>query len=195
MSNLLTSPPTMHQTPFRIRTFVGIDRSGQDQPAYAQRVLLEQSWCRDIYHAKYRHVCVDEAPDLNKSQYEFIRAFCGSRISSVFFVGDPNQMIYGFNGSSQDFLCKHFQSDFSLIKLTLPENFRCSRSVIRIADRLKPGSQTESEFAIEGKSEIKQLADETPATSRKTSGWLTVDALNCQRRPTFPRSFSLMDNC
>ncbi|MEX6281311.1 UvrD-helicase domain-containing protein [Providencia hangzhouensis] len=56
---------------------------------------------------------MDEAQDLNQAQYEFIKALCGDVIKSVLMVGDPNQMIYGFNGSSKDYLCTHFVDDFS----------------------------------------------------------------------------------
>jgi DNA helicase-2/ATP-dependent DNA helicase PcrA len=39
-----------------------------------------------IYRAKYKHICVDEAQDLNKIQYEFIKAFCGDTLKSVLWL-------------------------------------------------------------------------------------------------------------
>lgn len=127
---------------------------------YAYRILLEQPWCGQIYRAKYKHVCVDEAQDLNRAQYEFIKALCGDNIKSVMMVGDPHQMIYGFNGSSYDFLCKRFVEDFSPAKLELKENYRSSKAVIKLANKLKPSSQVESIFACNGKSQIEELQDE-----------------------------------
>lgn len=127
---------------------------------YAQRILLEQPWCGNIYRAKYKHVCVDEAQDLNKAQYEFIRALCGDQIQSIMMVGDPNQMIYGFNGSSHDYLCKQFVEHFDAKKFELKENYRSSKSVIQLANKLKPGSQVEVEFACKGKIQIEELKDE-----------------------------------
>ncbi|MDO8294453.1 MAG: ATP-dependent helicase [Gallionella sp.] len=127
---------------------------------YAYRILLEQPWCGQIYRAKYKHVCVDEAQDLNRAQYEFIKALCGDNIKSVMMVGDPHQMIYGFNGSSYDFLCQRFVEDFSPTKLELKENYRSSKAVIRLANKLKPSSQVESDFARDGKSQIEELQDE-----------------------------------
>jgi DNA helicase-2/ATP-dependent DNA helicase PcrA len=127
---------------------------------YAHRILLEQPWCGDIYRAKYKHICVDEAQDLNKAEYEFIKALCGDKIESVMMVGDPNQMIYGFNGSSYDYLCQQFVKDFNPSKFELKENYRSSKAVIHLANKLKPDSQVESEFVRDGKSQIEEQQDE-----------------------------------
>ncbi|MBU0699875.1 ATP-dependent helicase [bacterium] len=127
---------------------------------YAHRILLEQQWCGEIYRAKYKHVCVDEAQDLNRAQYGFIKALCGDKIKSVMMVGDPNQMIYGFNGSSHDYLCQQFVKDFNPDKFELKKNYRSSKAVIHLANKLKPGSQVESDFAFNGRSHIKALQDE-----------------------------------
>jgi len=117
---------------------------------YAHRILLTQPWTAEIYRAKYSHICVDEAQDLNRIQYEFIRALAGSEARNVMMVGDPGQMIYGFNGSSSAFFCEHFLRDFSPSSFRLTENYRSSRAVVRAANSLRPGAQQESEFALEG---------------------------------------------
>lgn len=132
----------------------------EDILVYAYRILIEQPWCGQIYRAKYRHICVDEAQDLNKAQYEFVKALCGDEIQSLMMVGDPDQMIYGFNGSSADYLCHQFPKDFSVSSFCLRENYRSSKAVIRLANKLKPGSQVESDFVLAGKSEIYPAADE-----------------------------------
>lgn len=127
---------------------------------YAHRILLEQPWCGNIYRSKYKHVCVDEAQDLNKAQYEFVKALCADQIKSVMMVGDPNQMIYGFNGSSHDYLCQQFLLDFNPSKYKLNENYRSSKAVISLANKIKPMSQIESDFALDGESQIIELRDE-----------------------------------
>lgn len=127
---------------------------------YAHRILMEQPWCGDVYRAKYKHVCVDEAQDLNRAQYEFIKALCGDQIRSVFMVGDPNQMIYGFNGSSHKFLCELFVGDYSPLCFTLSENYRSSQAVVELANKLKPGSQVVADFALKGEQRIVELDSE-----------------------------------
>ncbi|WP_415900845.1 ATP-dependent helicase [Neptuniibacter sp. QD48_11] len=128
---------------------------------YAHKILLAQPWCADIYRAKFKHICVDEAQDLNKAQYEFIRVLCGDKIKSIMMVGDPNQMIYGFNGSSHQYLCEDFVTDFKPDRYVLNENYRSSKSVIHLANKLKPGSQLETAFALSGYSQIETLPDES----------------------------------
>lgn len=127
---------------------------------YAHRILLEQVWCGQIYRAKYKHLCVDEAQDLNKAQYEFIKALCGDQIKSVMMVGDPNQMIYGFNGSSYEYLCQKFVDDFLPAKFELKENYRSSKAVISLANKLKPDSQVATDFVLDGKKQIEAYQDE-----------------------------------
>ena len=127
---------------------------------YAHRILLTQEWVANVYRAKYKHICVDEAQDLNKAQYEFIKAFCGDVITSILMVGDPNQMIYGFNGSSSEYLCSNFVIDFSPKQYELKENYRSSKSVINAANKLKPNSQTILGAALRGGLKIESLGDE-----------------------------------
>lgn len=129
---------------------------------YAHQILLQQPWCGEIYRAKYKHICVDEAQDLNRAQYEFIKALCGEDLKSVIMVGDPNQMIYGFNGSSERFLCEEFVSDFSADQYVLNENYRSSQAVIHLANKLKPGSQVqvEMDFPLPGRCEIEEFENE-----------------------------------
>ncbi|WP_256413858.1 UvrD-helicase domain-containing protein [Acinetobacter sp. 5862] len=110
--------------------------------------------------AKYKHICVDEAQDLNKIQYEFIKAFCGDTLKSVFMVGDPNQMIYGFNGSSNRYLCDEFVRDFLPKKYDLKDNYRSTREVIQVVNKLKSDSQVVSEYALKGQVHFNEYEDE-----------------------------------
>jgi DNA helicase-2/ATP-dependent DNA helicase PcrA len=107
----------------------------------------------------YKHVCVDEAQDLNKAQYELIKVFCGERIKSILMVGDPNQMIYGFNGS-KDYFEKDFLSDFEPKTFTLRENYRSSKEVINLANVIKPNSQINHEAAFNGCAKIQPCFNE-----------------------------------
>ena len=105
---------------------------------FAYKILNEHFNIARTYQVMYKHVCVDEAQDLNKAQYELIKIFCGERIKSVLMVGDPNQMIYGFNGS-KDYFEKEFYKLISNQKtFTLNENYRSSKAVINIANLIKP---------------------------------------------------------
>lgn len=136
----------------------GIDYD--DILVYAHRILITHDWIAKIYRAKYKHICVDEAQDLNKIQYEFIKAFCGDTLKSIFMVGDPNQMIYGFNGSSNRYLCDEFVRDFLPKKYDLKENYRSTREVIQVVNKLKSDSQVVSEYALEGQVHFNEYENE-----------------------------------
>lgn len=137
----------------------GIDYD--DLLVYGRELLLKHRWIAGIYGARYNHLCVDEAQDLNLAQYEFIKALCGDLTASVMMVGDPNQMIYGFNGSSSAYLCEHFVRDFSPVRYELKENYRSTKKIIKAANRLKPSARMEHDFALDGKFGVKSLSDET----------------------------------
>lgn len=137
----------------------GIDYD--DILVFSHKLLLTHDWIGDIYRAKYKHVCVDEAQDLNKIQYELIKVLCGSKIQSVLMVGDPHQMIYGFNGSSSEYLCHNFVVDFDPVSFVLKENYRSTKAVIHVANKLKPNTQKEHEFALIGGVTIESFPNET----------------------------------
>ncbi|MCI5221144.1 MAG: ATP-dependent helicase, partial [Candidatus Electrothrix sp. AR4] len=145
----------------------GIDYD--DILVYAHRILLTHDWIAKIYRSQYKHLCVDEAQDLNKAQYEFIKAFCGDVIKSVLMVGDPDQMVYGFNGSSEEYLCTHFTENFSPLRFKLKENYRSTKAVIRTANKLKPGSQEEVKHALEGGVWISEFDTEETEADAVTS--------------------------
>tara|TARA_R110001583_G_scaffold105329_1_gene252870 strand:- start:1248 stop:3176 length:1929 start_codon:yes stop_codon:yes gene_type:complete len=126
---------------------------------FAYRILNEHSNIARTYQVMYKHVCVDEAQDLNRAQYELIKVFCGERIKSILMVGDPNQMIYGFNGS-KDYFENDFLHDFQPKKFTLRENYRSSKAVIELANKIKPNSQINSQAAFHGCAKIQPCFNE-----------------------------------
>lgn len=125
----------------------------------AYRILSERSAVSAIYHRTYRYLFVDESQDLNSVQYAIIRTL-GDKTDSVLLVGDPNQAIYGFNGSSKDFMLEEFPKDFKATQVELRDNFRSSRVVIRAANALYPNSIELENVALKGEIEIEAQADE-----------------------------------
>lgn len=133
----------------------------EDILLYAYRILSEKSSIADIYQRIYRNICVDEAQDLNKAQYEVIKAIAGES-SGIFMVGDPNQAIYGFNGSSPDYMLKHFHTDYpDVVTYELLENYRSSRAVIDAAKRIEPSFVMTGVLPIRGEVDIKGFDEES----------------------------------
>lgn len=125
----------------------------------AYQILSERSKVARIYQRSYRYFCVDEAQDLNAIQYGIIRLLALDS-KNLLMVGDPNQAIYGFNGSSSKFMTKCFVKDFSATSLELRENFRSSKSVIHAANALYPNSISTENIALSGSLEATACENE-----------------------------------
>ena len=125
----------------------------------AYRILSERPKVARIYQRSYRYFCVDEAQDLNAVQYGIIRLLALDS-KNLLMVGDPNQAIYGFNGSSSRFMCEHFVADFSACRLELRENFRSSKAVIRAANALYPDSIDDQNIPLSGALQVAACENE-----------------------------------
>ena len=90
----------------------------------------------NLYRKAYSFICIDECQDLNKLQYFLLKSLCGNTIKDVMMVGDPNQSIYGFNGSAPSFMQDDFRTDFQAKIISLDENYRCSKSIIEASNVL-----------------------------------------------------------
>lgn len=78
-------------------------------------------------------IIVDEVQDSDTTQLEFLEALKGTE-TKIFAVGDPNQVIYSFRGTTQNmfFLLK---SRFQAKELSLPVNYRSNTSILEAANR------------------------------------------------------------
>ena len=123
------------------------------------RILVENQSIARIYQRIYKAICVDEAQDLNRAQYEVIKAIAGET-SSIFMVGDPNQAIYGFNGSSSEYMCSLFPKEYEARQFVLYENYRSSRAVITAAQKIESSFRMEGQLPIVGECSIHNFDDE-----------------------------------
>jgi len=114
----------------------------------------------NLYRKAYSYVCIDECQDLNKLQYFLLKALCGTKIKNVMMVGDPNQSIYGFNGSASSFMQEDFVNDFHARKIKLYENYRSSKSIIEASNILMDLKVEAINYVIDGIFEIKATDSE-----------------------------------
>lgn len=115
----------------------------------------------NLYRKSYSFICIDECQDLNKLQYFLLKALCGNTIKNVMMVGDPNQSIYGFNGSAPTFMQKDFVEDFQAEEISLDENYRCSKSVIEASNVLMNLEVEAINYVIDGIFEIQPVDTES----------------------------------
>ncbi len=87
---------------------------------------------------RFRHLFVDEAQDLNPLQAAVLSGLRGSR-DDLTLVGDPNQAIFGFNGSDPDLL-REVERRFPGIEVVrLDTNYRCSPEIVAAGGAVLPG--------------------------------------------------------
>jgi DNA helicase-2/ATP-dependent DNA helicase PcrA len=155
--------PESHQQLFEEYNDLMISQNAidfDDILSIAYKIITEVKTVLRIYQKSFVAVCVDEAQDLNDIQYEIIKTLVGDS-GSLFLVGDPNQAIYGFNGSSSKFMLSIVKNDFPEIKnYTLYENYRSSREVLNAAKRLEPQFSLNGQTPINGEFNIKCFEDD-----------------------------------
>ena len=94
-----------------------------------------------LYRRSFSAICVDEAQDLNNAQYQLLKALANGEFDNILMVGDPNQSIFHFNGSSPDYMDNEFVKDFQPTIIELTENYRSSVAVLEAAQKLIPDAE------------------------------------------------------
>ncbi len=81
-------------------------------------------------------VLVDEYQDINPIQQFLLQTLAGSR-AQVMVIGDPDQTIYEFRGSSAQFMLKYFDEYFeNVTRYTLSQTFRYGHDVAMLSNQL-----------------------------------------------------------
>ncbi|WP_372751816.1 ATP-dependent helicase [Labilibaculum sp.] len=95
-------------------------------------------------------IIVDEFQDCNKDQLDFINHI-SSENTNFFAVGDPNQSIYSWRGSTSKIL-QNYVADSSVCMMRLPLNYRTSSQLLSAAScLLQEGSNDLQATRPEGK--------------------------------------------
>ena len=95
----------------------------------------------------FRWILVDEYQDIGPDEYELISALAGRKLPdeddrlSIFAVGDDDQNIYAFNGSSTEFI-RRFEDDYDARSEYLVDNYRSTGHIIDAANAvIEPARQ------------------------------------------------------
>ncbi len=99
----------------------------------------------DEYRARllagFRWILVDEYQDIGEDEYDLISVLAGRTLSdeddklSLFAVGDDDQNIYAFNGSSVEFI-RRFEEDYRAQPTFLTGNYRSTARIIAASNAL-----------------------------------------------------------
>ena len=105
-----------------------------DMIGMCQKLLLENKEVLKYYQRKFKYILIDEFQDINKSQYDIIKLICKSK--NIFVVGDDDQSIYAFRGSSPGIM-KSFLKDYRSSKvINLDINYRSVDNIVRHSRKL-----------------------------------------------------------
>lgn len=96
-----------------------------------RHILTRHAQVREYWQKQFRAILVDEFQDVNAEQYEVLRLLTDGR--GLFVVGDDDQSIYGFRGSSPSIM-QRFMTDFpGAVRIFLGFNYRCSANICKAA--------------------------------------------------------------
>ncbi len=114
-----------------------------------------------LYRRSFSAICIDEAQDMNNAQYQLLKSLANGEFNHILMVGDPNQSIFHFNGSSPDYMDKDFIKDFNPTIIELNENYRSSIAVLQAAQQLIPDASQIEHTVKQGVFELYKVKNET----------------------------------
>jgi DNA helicase-2/ATP-dependent DNA helicase PcrA len=101
------------------------------------RLYEEDQWALAALRERYAAFTVDEYQDVNLLQQTLLELWLGER-DDLCAVGDDYQSIYGFTGASPEWLLGLAARFPQATVVRLEENYRSSRQVLSLANRLVP---------------------------------------------------------
>ncbi len=89
---------------------------------------------RKYWENKYKYILVDEFQDINAVQYEILSILAKTR--NLFVVGDDDQTIYSFRGSSPRFLLEFDKKFKDTKKIYLDTNYRSTNAILALTNKV-----------------------------------------------------------
>lgn len=87
------------------------------------------------YGEKFKFILVDEYQDINPAQHKLLKALTKYN-KNIFVVGDDDQSIYKFRGSSSELMLS-FKDDFEKVEVVyLSENYRSTETIVNACKNL-----------------------------------------------------------
>lgn len=115
------------------------------------KLLSQNQNIASYYKSLYKFILIDEFQDINRVQYECVKLFS---TGNLFAVGDDDQSIYKFRGSSPDFIL-NFSNEFANTKIiTLDKNYRSTQNIISFCNKVISQNKNRYEKNIMGVGEI-----------------------------------------
>jgi DNA helicase II / ATP-dependent DNA helicase PcrA len=112
-----------------------------DMMIKCHNLLISENKVRDYWQKKYKYILIDEFQDINQAQYQCIKMVVNQN-NNLFIVGDDDQSVYKFRGSSPEFLLKFPQDYKNTKKIMLETNYRSTEQIINLSNRIISQNKT-----------------------------------------------------
>ena len=135
--------------------------------------------------AGFRWILVDEYQDVGRDEYNLISALAGRTQTdadaklTLFAVGDDDQNIYAFKGSSVQFI-RRFEEDYQARPAFLTDNYRSTRHIIDAANAVIEPAQ--NRMKADHEIQIDKGRSRDPAGGR----WAALDPVTHGKVQVFP---------
>ncbi|VFQ46596.1 UvrD-helicase domain-containing protein [Desulfoluna butyratoxydans] len=93
------------------------------------RALEEDTDFRSELTRRFAHIFIDEYQDLNHAQYRLTQLLAPQG-HAICVIGDPDQAIYGFRGSSAHYFHRFLSDQPDATRITLTQNYRSSKTIL-----------------------------------------------------------------
>jgi len=87
------------------------------------------------WRGRFDHILIDEFQDINRIQYEIVELLAYP-LNNIFAVGDDDQAIYSFRGSSPRFMLDFPKTHGNASVYQLEANYRCPEIIVKAANSL-----------------------------------------------------------
>ncbi len=89
----------------------------------------------DKWSHEFQYILVDEFQDVSDQNYQLCEALAGEN-NSLFVVGDPDQVIYGWRDANPDYLQNFHKAHPGTSSIQIMTNYRSSKEIIEGANRV-----------------------------------------------------------
>lgn len=97
---------------------------------YDLTVVQKNQTVIDHLASRYAALYLDEFQDTSQIQYELVKVYASAPGTKVMTIGDDDQAIYTWRGSSVDIITTKFGEDFSPTVVNLDVNYRCPSNIL-----------------------------------------------------------------
>lgn len=101
-----------------------------DQIIFACKILENNPNILEKYQEQSEHLLVDEYQDINAAQFRLIELLSRKSRNGLFAVGDDAQSIYGFRGSSPEFILNFTEHYSNSETGSLTTSRRCHKNIM-----------------------------------------------------------------